>query len=197
MLKRTKTNLWVHGIIMLAIAVFCFLMPQNTVATLGIILGVAFIAAGVLTFLVGRKRSDGGVDMLHLIAALLMALVGIVVLVRPNILAVLAGLVILLEGIDFVIQAIRYHRAGVKLWGALLAAGLLAILLGLWAVMSQWVATTLLSVIIGVGCLSVSADCFMALAGIGQVENFVSGVRNVLNGRDTIQEAQVVEEEKE
>lgn len=195
MIKRTKTNLLVHGIIMLAIAVFCFVTPKGTVTTLGVILGIAFIAAGVLTFFVGRKRDDGGVDTLHLVAALLMALVGIVVLVRPNILAVLAGLVILLEGIDFIAQALRYRRARVRLWGALLLVGLLAVILGLWAVMSQWVATTLLSVIIGVGCLSVSADCFMALAGISQVERFVSNVNNALAGREPIQEAEVIEAE--
>lgn len=198
MIKRTKTNLIVHGICMLAIAAFCFITPKDTVNLLGIITGIAFIGAGILTFFIGRKKADGGIDPLHAVAALLMALVGIVVLVRPNILAVLVGLVILLEGIDFIILSLRFHRAGVSAWGLLLAIGILALFLGAWAVLSQWVATTLLSVIIGIGCLCVSIDCFMALAGIGRLEHLAKEIGNTLNSRnEEIQEAEVIETKTE
>lgn len=193
MLKRTKTNLILHGIVMLAVAVFCFATPQGTLASLAWILGVLFILGGLLTFFLGRRRQEGGVDALHLIAAILMAAVGIIIIVRPNIIAILVGLFILLEGIDFVAQSLRYHRAGLRHWGALLAAGLLGIIAGLWAVLSPWVGATILSIVIGVGCLCVSADCFMALVGISQVESLLHGTRKEIEESEKIQEAEVVE----
>ena len=193
MLKRTKTNLILHGIVMLAVAVFCFATPQGTLASLAWILGVLFILGGLLTFFLGRKRDTQGVDPLHLMAAILMAAVGIIIIVRPNIIAILVGLFILLEGIDFVVQSLRYHRAGVRHWGALLAAGLLGIIAGLWAVLSPWVGATILSIVIGVGCLSVSVDCFMALAGISRVETFLHDIHNTAEASDGFEEAEVVE----
>ena len=193
MLKRTKTNLILHGIVMLAVAVFCFATPQSTLASLAWILGVLFILGGLLTFFLGRRRQESGVDPLHLIAAILMAAVGIIIIVRPNIIAILVGLFILLEGIDFVAQALRYHRAGLRHWGALLAAGILGIIAGRWAVLSPWVGATILSIVIGVGCLCVSADCFMALFGIKQVESFLNKTHQVIANVEEVQEAEVLE----
>lgn len=192
MFKRTKTNLILHGVIMLAVGITCLITPQETFNTLAWIMGVLFILGGVLTFFLGRKGEDG-ISALHLIAAILMAAVGIIIIVRPNIIAILVGLVILLEGIDFTIQTARYRRAGTKHWGLLLAVGLLVILLGLWAVLSPWVGATMLSIIIGIGCLCVSVDCFAALAGIGRVETFFKDIKKSLKTSDEFQEAEVVD----
>ena len=194
MLKRTKTNLIVDALIMLAVAVFCFATPQGTVSTLAWILGALFIVGGVVTFFVGRRK-EGGVDVLHLVAALLMAAVGIIIIVRPNIIAILVGLVILVEGIDFAAMSLRYRKAGVPYWGALLAVGALVILLGLWAVLSPWVGATMLSIIIGVGCLGVFADCVMALVGIGRVEGFVKEAKGAI--QEQVEASQQVQEAEE
>lgn len=193
MFKRTKTNLILHGIILLAVAVLCLATPQATLVSLAWILGVLFIVGGVLTFFLGRKGQEGGVAPMHLIAAILMAAVGVIIIVRPNIIAILVGLVILLEGIDFTILAVRFRRAGVKYWGLLLGSGILVTLLGLWAVLSPWVGATVLSIIIGIGCLCVSVDCFTALASIGRVEHFIDSTNKELNSTTEFQDAEVVE----
>ena len=192
MFKRTKTNLILHGIIMLAVGLICFLTPQGTLNTLAWVLGVLFILGGVLTFFLGRRGNEG-ISPLHLIAAILMAAVGIIIIVRPNIIAILVGLVILLEGIDFTLLAVRFRRADVKYWGLLLGLGILVTLLGLWAVLSPWVGATVLSIIIGTGCLCVSIDCFAALISIGRVENFLHGVKHTVTTSSEFQEAEVVE----
>lgn len=193
MFKRTKTNLILHGIILLAAAVLCIATPQATLSSLAWILGVLFILGGVLTFLMGRKRKEGGVAPMHLIAAILMATVGVIIIVRPNIIAILVGLVILLEGIVFTILAVRFRRTGVKYWGLLLGSGILVTLLGLWAVLSPWVGTTVLSIIIGIGCLCVSVDCFAALASIGRMEHFIDDTKKEFASTPEYQDAEVVE----
>lgn len=193
MFKRTKTNLILHGIILLAIAVLCLVTPQATLSSFAWILGVLFILGGVLTFFMGRKGQEGKVAPLHLIAAILMAAVGVIIIVRPNIIAILVGLVILLEGIDFTILAVRFRRSGVKYWGLLLGSGILVTLLGLWAVLSPWVGATVLSIIIGVGCLCVSIDCFAALASIERVERFIDSAKKEIASTTEFQDAEVVE----
>ena len=180
MLKRTKTSLWIHGLIMLAISILCFATPSGTLKSIAWILGLLFIAGGVVTFFLGRNRDAVGTDTLHLIAAILMVAVGLIIILRPNIIAILMGLFVLLEGIDFVGQSIRYRKAGLSQWSALLIVGALAIILGLWAVLSPWVGATMLSIIIGVGCLGVAADCFMALIGIKKVQEFFAPIKNQL-----------------
>lgn len=171
MLKHTKTNLIVDALIMLAVAIFCFVTPQGTISTLAWILGALFIVGGVITFIVSRKKEEG-TDILRLVTAILMAVVGVIIILRPNIIAILVGLVVLVEGIDFTMLSLRYRKAGIRYWGALLAVGLLIVLLGLWAVLTPWVGATMLSVIMGLGCLGVTADCVMALISIDRVENF-------------------------
>lgn len=193
MFKRTKNNLILHGIILLAVAVLCLATPQATLSSLAWILGVLFILGGVLTFFIGRKGQDDKVAPMHLITAILMATVGVIIIVRPNIIAILVGLVILLEGIDFTMLAVRFHHAGVKYWGLMLASGILVTLLGLWAVLSPWVGTTVLSTIIGIGCLCVSVDCFTALANIGRLEHFIDSAKKVISTATEYQDAEVVE----
>lgn len=193
MFKRTKTNLILHGIILLAVAVLCLATPQGTLVSLAWILGVLFILGGVLTFFLGRKGQDGGISTMHLIAAILMATVGVIIIVRPNIIAILVGLVILLEGIDFTLLAVRFRRANIKYWGLLLGSGILVSLLGLWAVLSPWVGATVLSIIIGIGCLCISVDCFAALASIGRVESILDRAKKELTTTTEFQDAEVVE----
>ena len=197
MFKRTKTNLIVDAVIMLAVAIFCFATPKGVVNTLAWILGVLFIIGGVATFIASRRENEG-VDVLHIVAAILMAAVGVIIIVRPNIIAILVGLVILVEGIDYTVLSLRFRKAGISYWGALLAVGVLVILLGLWAVLSPWVGATMLSIIIGVGCLGVAADSIMALIGIGRVENFFKEAKNTVQKHiEATQEFQEVEEVKE
>ena len=193
MLKRTKTNLIVHGLVMLAIGLICVLVPEATLKTVAWLLGLLLILGGVLTILLGRRRAEGGIDTVHIIIAILMAAVGIIIIVKSEIIAVLIGLVILLEGIDFIVQSQRYRRAGLRHWGLLLAFGLLASALGIWGIASPWVGTTLLGIAIGVGCMGVSADCFAALFGIKTVEHVFSHVEKALGDSQQFEDAQVVE----
>ena len=90
---------------------------------------------------------------------------------------------ILVEGIDFIVRAVRYHQAGVRHWVLILIVGILVTLLGLWAVLSTWVGQTLLSIIVGVGCLGVAANCFAALSGIKRVEAFFQPLRDQIEQR--------------
>lgn len=193
MFKRTKTNLIVHGIILLAVAVFCFATPRGTLLSMAWILGLLFIVGGLLTFIIGRNRNQGTIDTLHLVVALLMVAVGIFVIVRPESLAVLVGLVVLTEGIDFTIRSFQYRRAGIRHWVALLIIGLLGILLGAWSVLTPWVGATMLSIVVGAGCLSVSIECFMALVGISRVQALVNNVSKAIDQSTEFQEAEVVE----
>jgi len=197
MFKHTKTSLIINALIMLAIGLFCICTPQGAIKSVAWILGVLFIVGGVFFFIFGRNK-DVKVDPIHLIAALLMATVGIIIIVRPSIIAVLVGLVVLLEGLDFIALSIRYRQANIRYWGALLAVGIIVFLLGLWAVLSPWVGATMLSVLIGIGCIAIAADCIMALLGIGRVETFFKEVKNTVNRQlDNAQEFQDAEEIKE
>lgn len=194
MLKRTKTNLIVHGVILLGIGIFFFASPEGTLVSISWLLGLAFILGGVLTFFLGRNRTSKGSDTLHLVAALLMVAVGIVIIAWPQILAILVGVVLLFEGIDFVVLSINYRRAGVRQWGVVLAIGVVGTLLGVWGILNPMGGAALLSIMLGIGCICVAADCFIALVGVNQVEALAKGVHKAITDQTRFEEAEVVED---
>ncbi len=171
MLKHTKISLIIRGVLFAALGIFCLCSPKGTLEGIAWIIGICLIAVGVVTFFLGRK-GDKGVDTMYLISAILMAAVGVVVIIRPQIISIILGVLIVFEGIEFLIQAIRCQKSGVRHWGMILVVSLIIIAFGLWAVFTPWVGATLLSLIVGIGSIGIAVDCFAMLAGLGRLERF-------------------------
>lgn len=197
MLRTTKANLIIRGIIFAVLGVLCLMSPKGTLDSIAWVIGAILIVAAVVTFFMGRDKGAGHTNTIHLIAAILMAVVGLLIIIRPQIIAILLGVFIFFEGIDFTITATRYRRAGIKYWWLLLTLGLLVTLLGLWAICTPWVGATMLSLIIGIAAIGMAVDCFAALAGLTQVERFFTEIKEVATTKadDSAQfeEAKIVE----
>lgn len=197
MLRNTKTNLIVRGIIFAVLGILCLMSPKGTLDSIAWIIGLVLILAAVATFFLGRDKTVGQTNTIHLIAAILMAVVGLLIIIRPQIIAILLGVFIFFEGIDFSVTSIRYRRAGISHWWLLLAVGLLVTLLGLWAICTPWVGATMLSLIIGIAAIGMAFDCFAALAGIGRVERFFKELKGAVTTKSEeasqYEEAKVVE----
>ena len=181
MLKKTKLSLAIRGIIFAALGIFCLASPRGTLESIAWVVGLVLVVAAVATFIMGRDREKGHVETMHLITAILMVVVGVLIILRPQIIAILLGVFIFVEGLDFCVDSTRYRRAGIKYWWVLLAVGVLTILLGLWAICTPWVGATMLSIVVGIGALGIAADSFTALIGLGRVERFFKELKGSSN----------------
>ena len=197
MLKTAKTSYLLRGILFLVLGLVCLCTPKGTVTSIAWIAGIALILAGVTTFFLGRRRNESGPGTLLIVAACAMAVAGLGLIVYPGTIAIMAGVFILFEGVEFIVRALRCRKAGYRRWGLILAAGIVVALLGIAAALSPRVGETLISLAIGAGFLGMAAGSFVTLAGISQVEHILGDTRQALSSladTDTVDaEAEVVE----
>src|SRR5690348_963155 len=106
----------------------------TSLATVGLLLGVLFIVAGLNEIFVAMLVS-GGWKVLHWVIAVIFLLGGLWALIRPIntffALVSVLGLVLLLEGAFEIVRGVS-SRAENPYWWLGLVTGVLLILLGLW-----------------------------------------------------------------
>ena len=197
-MKNIKLSLILRGILCTLVGVLCLAYPKATLESFAWIIGIILIVGAIVTFFLGRNKVVGQVNTMHLISSILMVVVGVLVIIRPQIIAILLGVFIFFEGIDFAVTALRYRRAGERHWLFLFVVSLLVVVFGIWAICTPLVGATLLSIVVGVGALCIAIDCFAALYGIGRVQRFFAavkdGVSRQIDSKEPFEEAQVVDE---
>jgi len=138
MLLPERSKYWwvelLAGIGWLVIAWLVLRANVTSLATVGLLLGVLFIAAGLNEAFVGTMVS-GGWKVLHYVVAAIFLLGGLWALIRPVntffALVSVLGLVLLLQGAFEIIRGVTSRGENPYWWLGLLV-GVLLILLALW-----------------------------------------------------------------
>jgi uncharacterized membrane protein HdeD (DUF308 family) len=134
---------------------FLVLAFEPTSATLiGYLVGVVLIAAGVNElFEIGFVQSW---KWLHAVLGVLFVVAGIFAFVEPfqifGVLALLIGWYLLIKGTFGVVISIM-ERDALPLWGLLLAAGIVEIVVGIWAIGYPGRSAALLILWVGIGAM--------------------------------------------
>ncbi len=98
--------------------------PFDTLVVFTLIVGVWFVAAGIVRFVVGLSTPEG--RGANIVTAILDLIAGIVILSWPDLslstLAVIIGIVLILRGIGFIVSAWALHKLNDDLPGSPTAA---------------------------------------------------------------------------
>ena len=98
--------------------------PFDTLVVFTLIVGVWFVAAGIVRFVVGLSTPEG--RGANIVTAILDLIAGIVILSWPDLslstLAVIIGIVLILRGIGFIVSAWALHKLNEDLPGSPTAA---------------------------------------------------------------------------
>lgn len=156
--KRHLAKAWwlflITGIAWVLLAFVVLSWDPGTAALIGYLVGFLLIAAGVnelvtIGFVDSWKWLYGVLGATFLVA-------GVLALTAPfqtfGVLALLIGWYLLFKGLASVIVSIAAHHE-LPLWGLLLAAGLLEMAIGLWAIGYPGRSAWLLVVWVGIGAL--------------------------------------------
>ena len=139
MASRAASGMWwlflVTGILWLLISVIVLRFNITSVASVGVLLGVVLLFAGVNEFMVMGLR-DVGWKWLHAVLGVLFIVGGIWAFVHPigafYELASILGFLLILKGSFDIIGSVMQKEVS-DLWWLGLIAGILELLLGFWA----------------------------------------------------------------
>lgn len=165
-------------------------MPEVSVAGIGIFVGAAMAAFGVIK-LIGYFSKD-----LYRLAfqydlefGILLIILGLVVLFRPdnfmNFICIVIGMVILLDGLFKIQIAMDSRRFGIGSWWFVLAMAILTGIVGAALVFDSARGAEILTVLLGISLLS---------EGILNLYTVISMVRIIRNQRPDTIEAEFYEE---
>jgi uncharacterized membrane protein HdeD (DUF308 family) len=157
-LGRATTRMWwlflVTGIAWVVIAFVVLSLDPTTPAMIGYLAGFVLLAAGVNELMAIAYVSDW--KWLHGVLGAMFLITGIMALLSPfqtfGILALLIGWYLLIKGMAGIIVSIAL-RQYLPLWGLGLAAGIIEVVIGLWAVGYPGRSAWLLVVWVGIGAL--------------------------------------------
>jgi len=124
----------ITGIAWLIVAWLVLRLNETSITTVGILIGIVLIAAGVNEAALGAFV-PGGWRVLHIIMAVIFLLGGLWALIRPIntffALASVLGLVLILYGAFEIFRAVAYREMNPYWWSGLIV-GILLILLAFW-----------------------------------------------------------------
>lgn len=192
MFKSSKLSLIIRGIAFAALGILCFCFPIDTMGVFAKIAGVVVILTGVVFFFLQYKATLRSLNTMALSASVLMVVLGVLIVLHPSIIAILLGVYILFEGIDFSLNTIKYYRAGAKGWWLMLLLGLVTIGFGAWSVFVPEIAAATLSLLFGIAFLAIGCASFTALAGLNLVEDYFEAAAKALDAKEEYVEAEVV-----
>jgi uncharacterized membrane protein HdeD (DUF308 family) len=136
---RDVTRLWwvflVTGLIWLVVSVMVLRFTTTSVTTVGVLVGVMFIGAGLNELLIFGVRSSGW-RWLNLVLGLILLLGALYAFVNPEdtfwAIAAAFGLVLVLMGLVQIVSSV-VERDVNELWWLGLVVGIFELLLGFWA----------------------------------------------------------------
>lgn len=192
MFKSSKISLIIRGILFSALGILCFCSPLNTMEFLAKVAGIVIIITGTVFFILEYKAAARSLETMRLSASVLLVTLGILIMIHPEIIAILLGAFILFEGIDFTLNTIKYHHAGAKGWVLMLLLGLIIVGFGVWSIFVPEITATTLSILFGIAFIGIGIASFTALAGLTLVEDYFEAAKNALEDKEDYVEAEVV-----
>lgn len=155
--RQVSKSWWlflVTGIAWVWVAFMVLAFDPSSAATIGYLMAFVLIAAGVNEF--GAMFFSGGWKWLHAVLGVLFLVTGIMALMEPfqtfGFLALLIGWYLLFKGMFTIVLSIA-ERDELSLWGLSLAAGILELAIGAWALGYPGRSAWLLILWVGVGAL--------------------------------------------
>jgi uncharacterized membrane protein HdeD (DUF308 family) len=135
---RQMTNLWwlwlVSGVFWFVVALVVLQFDQASITTVGVLIGIMFLAAGVQNFFFG-SLAGGAMQWILWIFGVLFVIAGVISLIEPeNTFAGVAdvlGFLFLLVGLFWVVEAFA-ERDTNDLWWFGLISGVAMIILAFW-----------------------------------------------------------------
>ncbi len=192
MFKSSKLSLIIRGILFTALGILCFCSPLNTMEFLAKVAGIVIIITGTVFFILEYKAVARSLETMRLSASVLLVILGILIMIHPEIIAILLGAFILFEGIDFTLNTIKYHHAGAKGWVLMLLLGLVIVGFGVWSIFVPEITATTLSILFGIAFVGIGCASFTALAGLTLVEDYFEAAKKALEDKEDYVEAEVV-----
>lgn len=136
--SKTERNwqLIVAGILFIIFGLVCAFFPGLTLASIAFMIGAAFVVSGVVniaTFI--RDKEALGFSGWLLAYGILDVLIGAMFVIHPfafaAVLPWVIGAFVLVFGIYGIIVSFPIKKAGLPLWGWMLASGILSVLIGI------------------------------------------------------------------
>jgi uncharacterized membrane protein HdeD (DUF308 family) len=135
---RQMASLWwlwiVTGVFWIVAALVILQFDQASITTVGVLIGIMFLVAGVQNFFFG-SLAGGAMQWILWIFAVLFVIAGVISLIRPEDtfagIADILGFLFLLVGIFWVVEAFAEREAN-ELWWFGLIAGVSMIVLAFW-----------------------------------------------------------------
>lgn len=192
MFKSSKLSLIIRGILFTALGILCFCSPLNTMEFLAKVAGIVIIITGTVFFILEYKAVARSLETMRLSASVLLVILGILIMIHPEIIAILLGAFILFEGIDFTLNTIKYHHAGAKGWVLMLLLGLVIVGFGVWSIFVPEITATTLSILFGIAFVGIGFASFTDLSGLTLVEDYFEAAKKALEDKEDYVEAEVV-----
>jgi uncharacterized membrane protein HdeD (DUF308 family) len=135
---RQMGNLWwlwiVFGVFWITVALVILQFDQASITTVGILIGIMFLVAGLQNFFFG-SLAGGAMQWVLWVFAVLFIIAGVISLIRPEDtfagIADILGFLFLLVGIFWIVEAFAERDAN-ELWWFGLIAGVAMIIIAFW-----------------------------------------------------------------
>jgi uncharacterized membrane protein HdeD (DUF308 family) len=135
---RQMANLWwfwvITGVFWIVVALVVLQFDQASITTVGVLIGIMFLVAGVQNLFMG-SLAGGAMQWILWIFAVLFVIAGVISLIRPEDtfagIADILGFLFLLVGIFWIVEAFAEREAN-ELWWFGLIAGISMVIVAFW-----------------------------------------------------------------
>ncbi len=152
-MNNSKVGFVLVALIMIAVGVFFVFQPSGAVRTVFRIFGIGFLIAGIIGVISYFLNRD--INMyFKLIASVLEMIIGLVILIHENVAvtfyAIIAGMTVIIDGVENLLELISMKKAGLADWKAILFLAVIPIIAGLIILFNPFGAAEALIVVTGI-----------------------------------------------
>ena len=137
-LRRTKVTVIITGVCLLALGVAMFANPAEATLLVTLIVGWVLVCLGAYTLCMCFVHRLPVLSQADLFFGLLELIPGICILAWPGFfvayLFIVLGIIVLVTGINDVIEAVGEHGLGLDFWWQTLVMGIVTLLLGVFVI---------------------------------------------------------------
>ena len=141
-------------VLMIIVGIILLSWPGFVMNTVAVIIGAALLLCGVVCVVTWYRGRAKGESWMTLLEGGIMALVGIILLLAKgavfNILPVVIGILIIINGVVNLAQALDQKRLNYRRWAVSLALAILTIVLGLMVLFNPFSTNKLLIMAVGI-----------------------------------------------
>ena len=140
--RRTKAAVILMGVGLLALGIALFVAPIGATMLIVSLVGWVLVVTGAVTLLNCWAHRSAELRQADLVIGLIEAVPGMCLVLWPQVFVafvyVLVGVIILVTGVNDVVEALAIRRLGLPGWGWRLALGLLTLAAGAFVVSSPF-----------------------------------------------------------